>query len=80
MIVGHKETKENWAWLSLDNPDEVVYENGDKEPLEKSHYVITFGKYKGTTLDKLDDEWYLKFLQKSADKDDDWLLNKMLNL
>ena len=78
MIVGLKETMANWAWLGPD--DMVVYENGDKEPLEKGHWMIDFGKYKGTRLDKLDDEWYLNFLRKGAEEEGNELLIKLLDL
>ena len=71
---------EHWGFMRHDDPDHAYFENGDKEPLTKAHYMIDFGKYKGTTLDKIDDEWYLKYLQKSATENKDWLLDKVLNL
>jgi uncharacterized protein (DUF3820 family) len=81
MITGLKETDDNWAWLSTKHvEDTVVYENGDKEPLCSAHYVLDFGKYKGTRLSDLDDEWYLNFLRKTATQDGDQLLIKMLDL
>ena len=77
MIYSKKETDDNWCWISLTEEDTIQFEDGTTEPITRGSYMIDFGnKYKGVTLDKVDDEWWLNML---AEKDD-WFINKCLSL
>ena len=70
----------NWGFMWPPDTEHWYYEDGTKELLRPQHYLIDFGKYKGLTLDQVNDEWYLSFLQGVADKNEDWFLNKCLSL
>jgi len=77
MIYSKKQTDDNWAFMRKGDDNTVYFEDGTTEPLTRGHYMIDFGnKYKGVTLDKVDDEWWLKMLGEK----DDWFINKCLSL
>ena len=76
-----KDKGDNWAYMKWDDDEHVYWDTeGPREKLTAKHYELTFGKYKGMTLDEIDDAWYLQFLQKTADENEDWLLDKCLSL
>lgn len=68
-------------WLmatDLKNIDTLTWDCcGATETLTPSHYLLTFGKYKGLTLAEITDEWYLNFL---GEMDKDWFLARCLEL
>jgi hypothetical protein len=47
-------------------------------PLTPKDYILKFGKYVGSTLDEVNDEWYLKFLAGVAKEKEDWVLERCL--
>jgi hypothetical protein len=51
---------------------------GQLVPLTPKDYLLKFGKYLGSTLDEVNDEWYLKFLDKIAKEKGDWVLERCL--
>lgn len=53
---------------------------GVTEELAPHHYLITFGKYEGSTLEEITDEWYLGFLGGIAVEREDWVLARCLEI
>jgi uncharacterized protein (DUF3820 family) len=65
--------------VSGDN-DHIYDECGNKRLLTAGDYTIEFGKYKGLTLDEVNDEGYLRWLKTIAAEKQDWFLDKCLSL
>ena len=72
--------KEAWLIPQYDR-DVLVYDCCDAEvPLTPALYFCEFGKYKGYSLDEVNDEWYLNFLLKLAVEKEDWVLQKCITI
>ena len=70
-----------WVYNWPQDEKYVTYDCcGKEEVIHPRHYLIDFGKYKGQTLDEINDDWYLNFLREKAEKENDWWLSKCLSL